>query len=91
MGLNQGRGCCKCRNRDLEDEKLERLTLDFERTPLEPSIQTYSAMMAPFWGRSMYFLSCTSVLEMVGKAREQVQLTFAALETMVEFACEMCE
>lgn len=35
-----------------------KLTFDFERMPLEPSIQTYSAMTAPFWGRSRYFLSC---------------------------------
>ena len=36
------------------------LTFDLERIPLEPSIQTYSAMTAPFWGRSRYFLSCNA-------------------------------
>lgn len=39
------------------------LTLVFERTPLDASIQMYSAMILPRWGRSMYFLRF-SVLEM---------------------------
>lgn len=34
------------------------LTFDFERRPLEPSIQTYSAMTLLPWGRSRNFLSC---------------------------------
>ena len=33
------------------------LTLHFERVPPTASIQTYSAMTAPRWGRSRYFLS----------------------------------
>ena len=40
------------------DKWKKKLTFDFERMPLEPSIQTYSAMTAPFWGKSRYFLSC---------------------------------
>ena len=49
-------------------------------------------MTLPFWGRSRYFLSCHDALakNVVG-TREQVQLTLAALETIVEFAYEMCE
>lgn len=33
------------------------LTLDFERVPPSASIQTYSAMIDPFWGRLMYLAS----------------------------------
>ena len=45
------------RDRVEGSESCKMLTFDLERTPLEPSIQTYSAMTAPFWGRSRYFLS----------------------------------
>lgn len=41
-----------------ERNKKRLLTFDFERRPLEPSIQTYSAMTWPFWGRLRYFWSC---------------------------------
>ena len=39
------------------------LTLDLERTPLEPSIQTYSAMTLPPWGSLRYFSSCSLSVE----------------------------
>ena len=34
--------------------KEQELTFVFERTPLLPSIQTYSAMIDPFWSSFMY-------------------------------------
>lgn len=42
----------------LKEQNRKALTFDFERRPLEPSIQTYSAMTWPFWGRLRYFWSC---------------------------------
>ena len=45
-----------CRDGGLASRSL--LTLHFERTPLEPSIQTYSAMTLPFCGSLRYFSSC---------------------------------
>ena len=35
-----------------------RLTLDLDRTSPSASIQTYSAMMLPFWSSFMYLLTC---------------------------------
>lgn len=35
-----------------------RLTRDLERTSPLASIQTYSAMMLPFWSSFMYLLTC---------------------------------
>lgn len=48
---------------EVKTKKKKELTLDLERMPLEPSIQTYSAMTLPFWGRSRYFCSCCRMLE----------------------------
>ncbi len=46
------RGCEKERQAELDG-----LTLHFDRTPLEASIQTYSAMTAPFWSSLENFSS----------------------------------
>lgn len=37
---------------------LQRLTLHLDRVPPDASIQTYSAITEPFWGRLRYFWSC---------------------------------
>jgi hypothetical protein len=52
-------------SRTAENEKeRQSLTLHLERTPLAPSIQTYSAMMAPLWSSFRYFSSCGIVNEL---------------------------
>jgi hypothetical protein len=52
-----GPDCVSQGDRIEGSENGKKLTFDLERMPLEPSIQTYSAMTLPFWGRSRYFLS----------------------------------
>jgi hypothetical protein len=70
----------------------DKLTLVFERTPFEPSIQTYSAMTLPFWSsfakrwtwreeHDQLALSSGSLLE--------EKLTFATLEITAESACRV--
>ena len=64
------------------------LTLDFERIPLEPSIQTYSAMILPFCPRARYFWSWTRYVSTLRQRDGQViQLTPAALEIIDDPAC----
>lgn len=59
------------------------LTLDFERVPPSASIQTYSAMTLPCWGRSRYFWSWGVVSASVedGCGCATVLLTLVVLET----------
>jgi hypothetical protein len=45
-------------HRDPLEGEFNVLTFDFERTPLEPSIQMYSAITWPFWESLRYFSSC---------------------------------
>ena len=67
--------------------KCER-TLHLERRPLEPSIQTYSAITMPFWGSARYFWSWMTNQQPIRKITRAQRLTFAVFETMVERACE---
>jgi hypothetical protein len=54
------RGACLRNGRNgTNRRKLRMLTLHFERRPLEPSIQMYSAITLPFCGSLRYFSSCT--------------------------------
>lgn len=48
----------------LQSIEIDRLTFVLERSPFEPSIQTYSAMIDPFWSSFMYF-STLAVLETI--------------------------
>ena len=77
------------------DEGRKSLTLHLERTPLEPSIQTYSAMMAPLWSSFRYFSSCENVNKLQkwllqGKTLKSgcfgAKLTLAVLELIVDSA-----
>jgi hypothetical protein len=56
------------------------LTLDFERIPPEPSIQTYSAMIEPFWSSWRYFSSCgVGLLELGSRVQTRSQETYVAI------------
>jgi hypothetical protein len=70
--------------RNRKREKM--LTLDFERTPLEPSIHTYSAVILPFCGSWRYLASWGETISKHAGGRQMDELTLAVLETIVDSA-----
>ena len=66
------------------------LTLVFERRPLVPSIQMYSARTFPPWSKFMYFRSCTTNQHLSSPMfeRESIwSLTLPVFEMVVDSAC----
>ena len=60
------------------------------RSPLDPSIQMYSAWTHPFWGRSMYFCSCggSQFCSALGGSRWQQTVAVLEVTTLLAWKVE---